>query len=202
MKRLFGSKKAETRAAQPVPPAPLDLGAVVAKTEERVGAFEAQLKPLDEDIKALYAKMKATTVLAEKQYVKSRLAQKLLKRSQLLQQLNRSSNRLGLISTLQGNMQGVRDMAETAELVKGSNEALKRQVAGLDFDALRENIDDMNELGAENDAMVREMNEQFNQQADDDIEEQLANIENELALQELLPAQGGQAPAQYNPLKF
>ena len=202
MRRLFGGKKKEEVKA-PAPPEPqVNLEEHVAKTEAKLSGIEAQLKPLEDEIRQLYGKYKSTTLTSEKQYIKTRLAQKLAKRQQLTQQLTRQANSLGMMTKIQANIDNVKETEAMATALRQTNQVMQNQMKRVDYDQFRDNIDDMNELAHENDMLAQEINDQFEMNITDDVDEQLANMENELQLQEVMNKKGEQYGGNtYDPLR-
>lgn len=198
MKRLFGIKKAERATAESSPP---NLDEQVAKVEERVAVYDQQLTKTEDEIRILFTKLKATSVQSEKEYIKSRLAQKLTRRAQITQQLNTASNRMAFISRMQTGMEAAKEAADMAILIKGTHRTLHDQLKYVDYDVMQDQIEEINELTAENEMMMQQANAEFEVQANEDIDAQLASIENELAMEELMQQNIQQKQTEYNPLK-
>ena len=199
MKRLFGVKKEEKKVEAPPQPA-FNLDEHVAKTNVKADSIENQLKPLDDEIRGLYAKYKTTAVASEKQYIKTRLSQKISKRNQLMGQLTRTQNHLAMVQKAQGNIDSIKDTAQMAQFMRETNKVMEGQMKTVDYDKLRDNIDDMNEMAAETDRMNEEINEGFQENVPDDLDEQLAGLEDQLKLQDVMNKNAPQKE-QFNPLK-
>ncbi len=199
MQRLFGAKKKEEPKVEPKVE-PFDLGQHTAKLDVKTNETDAKLKQLEDEIKLYYQKLKATTITSEKNYIKNRLKNLLMRRKMMENQINRYSNQKMMMDKVQYNHDTVQDTIEMGRYLEQTNKIQQQAMKNIDIDKIQDAMEDMEELAWENDRLAEIMNQNFDVNVDEGLEDELANLENELELQEVMKAQS-KDKATYNPLQ-
>ena len=109
-----------------------------------------------------------------------------MKRKNLEGMLNRYSNQKMMFDKIQYNKETVEDTIEMAKYMKDANDAQKQAMEQIDFDKFQDHIEDMEDLAYENDRIAEMMNDNFDVQVDEDLDAELENLENELAVEEMM----------------
>ncbi len=199
MQRLFGAKKKEEPKVEPKVE-PYDLGKHTAKLDAKANEADSKLKQLEDEIKLYYQKLRATTVTSEKNYIKNRLKNLLMRRKMMENQLNRYSNQKMMIDKVQYNQDTVQDTIEMGRYLEQTNKIQQQAMKNIDIDKIQDAMEDMEDLAWENDRLAEIMNQNFDVNVDEGLEDELANLENELELQEMIKVQS-KDKASYNPLQ-
>ncbi len=199
MQRLFGAKKKEAPKVEPVVE-PFDLGKHVAKIDVKTNEADSKLKQLEEEIKLYYQKLRATNVTSEKNYIKNRLKNLLMRRKMMETQMNRYSNQKMMLDKVQYNHDSVQDTLEMGKYLEHTNKVQQQAMKNFDIDKIQDAMDDMEDLAWENDRMAEIMNQNYDVEMDAGLEDELANLENELEVQEMMQAKNNQQQNTYNPL--
>jgi len=199
MQRLFGAKKKEEPKVEPKVE-PYDLGKHTAKLDAKANEADSKLKQLEDEIKLYYQKLRATTVTSEKNYIKNRLKNLLMRRKMMENQLNRYSNQKMMMDKVQYNQDTVQDTIEMGRYLEQTNKIQQQAMKNIDIDKIQDAMEDMEDLAWENDRLAEIMNQNFDVNVDEGLEDELANLENELELQEMIKVQS-KDKASYNPLQ-
>ena len=187
MNRLFGKGNKKAEVAPPVNPRePFDLNKHTQKLDTKTDEMERRMRDLEAEIRTYYAKLKTTALTSEKTFIKTRLKNLLMKRKNLEGMLNRYSNQKMMFDKIQYNKETVDDTIEMARYMKDANEAQKRAMDQVDFDKFQDQIEDMQDLAYENDRIAEMMNDNFDVDVDEDLDAELENLENELAVEEMM----------------
>lgn len=186
MQRLFGKGKKKEEVPPPNPKQPFDLNQHTQKLDTKVDDLEKRMRDLETEIRQYYQKLKTTALTSEKTYIKTRLKNLLMKRKNLEGMLNRYSNQKVMFDKIQYNKETVEDTMEMARYMKDANDAQKKAMDQIDFDKFQDHIEDMQELAYENDRIAEMMNDNFDVEVDDDLDAELENLENELAVEEMM----------------
>jgi len=199
MQRLFGAKKKEEPKVEPKVE-PYDIGKHTAKLDVKSNEADTKLKQLEDEIKLYYQKLRATTVTSEKNYIKNRLKNLLMRRKMMENQLNRYSNQKMMMDKVQYNQETVQDTIEMGRYLEQTNKIQQQAMKNIDIDKIQDAMEDMEDLAWENDRLAEIMNQNFDVNVDEGLEDELANLENELELQEMMKVQS-KDKASYNPLQ-
>ncbi len=199
MQRLFGAKKKEEpKVEQKIEP--YDIGKHSAKLDVKTNETDEKMKQLEDEIRLNYQKLKATAITSEKTYIKNRLKNLLMRRKMLENQMNRFTNQKMMIDKAHYNMESVNDTIEMGKFLQQTNQVQKQAMKNIDFDKIQDAMEDMEDLAYENDRLAEIMNQNFDVEVDDNLEDELANLENELEVQEMMKVQNKNGNVSYNPL--
>lgn len=187
MNRLFGKGKKKVEEAPPANPRePFDLNKHTQKIDTKTDEMERRMRDLEAEIRTYYAKLKTTALTSEKTFIKTRLKNLLMKRKNLEGMLNRYSNQKMMFDKIQYNKETVEDTIDMARYMKDANDAQKKAMEQIDFDKFQDHIEDMQDLAYENDRIAEMMNDNFDVDVDEDLDAELENLENELAVEEMM----------------
>ena len=195
-----GPKKTETNIASKQ--TEYSLGKRTGELEAKCDQLETKLKMLETDIKGYYEKMKRTNLTSEKNYLKGRLKNLLMKRKQIEHQMSRYNGQRMMMDKVQFNQENVQDTLDMATHMKQINEVQKKQIDNMDMDAIQDTFEEMEELAWENDRIADMMNQNYEVDMDEDLDDELENLENELAVQDMMNNNSVNEQTQgYDPLK-
>lgn len=187
MNRLFGKGKKKVEVAPPAnPKEPFDLNKHTQKLDTKTDDLERRMRELEVEIRTYYQKLKTTALTSEKTFIKTRLKNLLMKRKNLEGMLNRYGNQKMMFDKIQYNKETVEDTIEMARYMKDANDAQKKAMEQIDFDKFQDNLEDMQDLAYENDRIAEMMNDNFDVEVDEDLDAELENLENELAVEEMM----------------
>ena len=85
-----------------------------------------------------------------------------------------------MFENIKYNKDTVDDMIDTGKYLKEANQTRQEAMKHFDMDEFQDNIDDMQDLANEQQEIGDLMNDNFNIDIDDDLEDELANLETEL----------------------
>ena len=200
MNRLFGTKKEEAPApkeqAPPLPPPPShptdapapkpDLVQQQQRMDGRIKDMEGKIKELDQEMAPLFQQVKNSRGSQQK-YLKSRLLNMMKKRKMYEQQIGNYYGAQGALDRITFTNENIQNTIEMADALKEANEIQEKAMKKMDLDELAEIQDKQQELMWN----VNEFNEQMNNNYDmdvdeDDLDEELAELENDMALQGMM----------------
>ncbi len=115
-------------------------------------------------------------------------------------QMNRYSNQKMMLDKVQYNHDSVQDTLEMGKYLEHTNKVQQQAMKNFDIDKIQDAMDDMEDLAWENDRMAEIMNQNYDVEIDAGLEDELANLENELEVQEMMQAKNNQQQNTYNPL--
>ena len=170
--------------------------------DSKCDELETKLKTLETDIKTYYQKLKSTHLTSEKKYLKNRLKALLMKRKQIEHQLNRYNSQRMMMDQVGFNQQNIQDTIEMGKQMKETNEIQREQMDNMDTDAILDTFEEMEEMAWEMGQINELMNQQFDVDMDEDLEDELENLENELEVDDMMKRQQVANDKEgYDPLK-
>ncbi len=185
MDRLFGKSKKEAPKA-PVQEEKYDINAHNVKLDSKTNEMDAKLRKIEDEIKIYYDKLKKTNISSEKEYIKGRLRNLLMQRKMVEQQMGRYFNQKMMVDKVQFNAEAIQDTINMGKFLDQTNKVQQQQLQNFDMDKIQDAMEDMEERAWENDRIAEVINQDIMNVADPDIDDQLANLENELDVQKLM----------------
>jgi len=191
MNRLFGGKKEEPKPQVLPPPVkkvetpPADLTATSKKLEVRVQEINCNVATLDEELKALYAKMKAAKG-TQQTYYKQRVINLLKKRKMLQGQVDALLGQQMTIDRVTFTNETIQNTIETTKALKQAVEIQKVTMKELDIDALADLKDEMADMAFESQQMTDLLGRNYDCDADeDDLDAELKELDDEIYFEQL-----------------
>ena len=123
-----------------------------------------------------------------------------MRRKMFENQVNRYSNQKMMMDKVQYNQETVQDTIEMGNYLQQTNKVQQQAMKNIDIDKIQDAMEDMEDLAWENDRLAEVMNQNFNVDVDEGLEDELANLENELAVQEMINTDKRTDKGTYNPL--
>ena len=172
----------------------------MTQVENRVNELDGKIAQMDQEIQSLYLKLRQTRG-NQRDFLKQKLLH-LLKRRKMMgsQQKNYFSHQMALdnVAFTQENIQNTMEMATA---MKQGYQANMEIMKGVDLDQLADIKADMQDMMWE----CNNINEQLNYDLEDDVDEddidqELADIENDLKLQGMLGPNANAGQQQQNKL--
>ena len=163
-----------------------DLYAQSQKMDNRIVDMQNKIKGLDEEIKGLYLKAKNSRG-SEQKFVKQRLLQMLKKKKMYEQQVGHYYSSQNAIQNIQFTNENIQNTTEMVDAIKESNQAQKNAMKNVDMDEMADIMADQREMQMEVQMMHEEMNANMDNDYDeDDLDMELAEIENDMQLQGMM----------------
>ena len=152
----------------------------------RIKDMEGKIKELDQEMAPLFQQVKNSRGSQQK-YLKSRLLNMMKKRKMYEQQIGNYYGAQGALDRITFTNENIQNTIEMADALKEANEVQEKAMKKMDLDELAEIQDKQQELMWN----VNEFNEQMNNNYDmdvdeDDLDEELAELENDMALQGMM----------------
>merc|ERR1712151_65493 len=149
--------------------------------------MEQKIKVLDNEIRDLYAKAKSSRGSQQK-FVKQKLLNLLKKKKMYEQQMNQYYGNQMALENIKFTNENIQQNQEMFAMIKESNDVQKKNMQKMDMDEMSDIMMDQKEMQMEMNLMNEEMNAHMDNDYDeDDLDEELAQMEND---GELLAALG------------
>lgn len=169
----------------------------MTQIENRVNEIDGKIAGMDQEINSLYMKLRSSRG-NQKSFLKQRLVQLLKRRKMMGNQMGTYFNHQAALENVAFTQESIQNTMEMAQAMKQGYEANMTAMKKVDVDALQDIKDNMQDMMWECEAINDALNYDMDDVDEDDIDDELADIENDLKLQGLIePAQKHQqGPAQ------
>ena len=200
MNRLFGNTKKEQPKVQPVEEK-YDITQHTAKLDSKTTELDSKLKKLEDEIREYHAKLKKTVVVSEQNYLKGRLKNLLMQRKMIEQQMNRYFGQKMMVDKVQYNHEMVQDTINMGKFLDQTNKVQQQQLKNFDIDKMQDVMEDMEERAWENDRLADIVNQDFTNQNDLELDDELEGLEAQLDVQAMMQQDNTKNKNfKYNPL--
>ena len=187
MNRLFGKKKKKVKEQAPENPAePFNLDKANQEIGLRANETTRKLEETEKEIIKFMKQYKSTGVSSQKQYLKGRIVMLQRKRKHLEQQLKGQMNRQMVLDQVKFNKETIDETANMAKFMKETNKVTQQAMKQVDYDEYMDNIEDMQEMAYENQQINDMLTDNYAMDFEEDFDAELENLENELALDEMM----------------
>ena len=186
MNRLFGKKKKKVEKAPENPPEPFNLDKANQEIDLKANETTRKLEETQAEIIKFMKQYKKTAISSQKQYLKGRIVMLQRKKKHLEQQLNGQMNRQMILNQVKFNKETVDETAQMAKFMKETNKVTQQAMKQVDYDEYMDNIEDMQELAYENQQINDMLTDNYAMDFEEDFDAELENLENELALDEMM----------------
>ena len=160
--------------------------------DNRIGDMQNKIQELDTQIKDLYMKARSSRG-SEQKYVKQRLLQLLKKKKMYEGQMGHYYNSQNALDNVAFTNENIANTLDMCNVLKETNEIQAKQMQKMDMDQMADIMDQQREMQMDAEMINQEMNAYMDNDYDeDDLGEELAEIENDMQLQNMM----GQMPQQ------
>ena len=157
--------------------------------DNRITDMQNKIKELDVQIKDLYMKARSSRG-SEQKYVKQRLLQLLKKKKMYEGQMGHYYNSQNALDNVAFTNENIQNTLEMCQVMKESNDIQQKQMQKMDMDQMADIMDQQREMQMEAEMINNEMNAYMDNDYDeDDLDMELAEIENDMQLQNMMGQQ-------------
>ena len=154
--------------------------------DNRITDMQNKIKELDVQIKDLYMKARSSRG-SEQKYVKQRLLQLLKKKKMYEGQMGHYYNSQNALDNVAFTNENISNTLEMCQVLKESNDIQQKQMKNIDMDEMADIMDAQREMQMDAEMMNNEMNAYMDNDYDeDDLDMELAEIENDVQLQGMM----------------
>ena len=200
MNRLFGTTKKEAPKPEVVEEK-YEIAHHTAKLDSKTTELDVKLKKIEDEIRVYYDKLKKTAVASEKNYIKNRLKNLLVQRKMVEGQMNRYFGQKMMVDKVQFNQESIQDTINMAKFVDQTNKVQEQQMKKFDIDKFQDAMEDMEDRAYENDRLADIVNQDYLNQNDTELDDELEGLENQLDVQAMMQQDNSKNQNfKYNPL--